>query len=422
MHIQNLVILILAPLLLEACGEPAPEGATVIRAARLYTAPDRKPIDDAAILIVDGRIAAAGPSADIAVRGAASFAQCDGGTVVAGFQNSHVHFTEAKFAGAADKPAAELAAALDDMLNRFGFTTVVDTGSDIANTGALRTRVDAGEVAGPRILTAGWPLYPKDGIPFYLRDLPPEFLAQLPQPATVEEALASVQSNLDRGADATKLFLMTPQGGGHAVFMQPDIALAAADETHRRGLLVLAHPTDIEGINLAIEAGVDVLVHTTIGEGKTVWEPALIDQLISKNMAVVPTLQLWPYELKRAKLEPRIVELATGDAVEQLRAFAKAGGQVLFGTDVGYMSDYDPTEEYRLMARALTPMEILKSLTTAPAARWKEKARCGVIDEGLDADLVVLDADPAADAANFAKVRCTIRGGRLIHGPDGETS
>ena len=415
MRIAKPVFLAVAVLLLAACGEPAPEGATVIHAARLYTAPDRPPLDDAAVLVVDGRIAATGPSAEIAARGAATFAQCDGGTVVAGFQNSHVHFTETRFAGAASKPAEELTAALDDMLNRFGFTTVVDTGSDLENTMALRARVDAGEVAGPRILTAGLPLYPKDGIPIYLRDLPPDFLAKLPQPATVEEALASVEANLDGGADATKLFLMTPQGGGRYAFMQPDIALAVADETHRRGLPVLAHPTDIEGINLAIEAGVDVLVHTTIGEGKTIWEPALVDQLISQNMAVVPTLQLWPYELKRAKLEPRIVDHATGDAVEQLRVFAKAGGQVLFGTDVGYMSDYDPTEEYRLMARALSPMEILASLTTAPAARWKEEARRGRIDAGLDADLVVLEADPAADVANFAKVRCTIRGGRIIH-------
>ena len=76
---------------------------------------------------------------------------------------------------------------------------------------------------------------------------------------------------------------MTPQDGGRYAFMQPDIALAAADETHRRGLPVLAHPTDIEGINLAIEAGVDVLVHTTIGEGKTVWEPALVEQLIAQE-------------------------------------------------------------------------------------------------------------------------------------------
>jgi imidazolonepropionase-like amidohydrolase len=304
------------------------------------------------------------------------------------------------------------------MLNRFGFTTVVDTASNLANTVALRARIDAGEVAGPRILTSGGALYPKNGIPIYLNDLPPELLASLSQPGSVDEALASVEANIDGGADATKLFLMTPQGGGRYAFMQSDIALAAADETHRRGLLVLAHPTDIEGINLAIESGVDVLVHTTIGEGKTVWEPALIEQMIAKNMVVVPTLQLFPYELNRAKLEPRIVELATNDAVEQVRAFAKAGGQVLFGTDVGYMSDYDPAEEYRLMARALSSMQILASLTTAPAARWMETERRGRIDAGLDADLVVLDADPAADAANFAKVRCSFRGGRLIHGPE----
>ena len=89
--------------------------------------------------------------------------------MVAGFQNSHVHFTDAKFAGAKDRPAAELAAAMTDMLNRYGFTTVVDTASDLANTVALRARVEGGEVAGPRILTAGGALYPKNGIPIYLQ-------------------------------------------------------------------------------------------------------------------------------------------------------------------------------------------------------------------------------------------------------------
>ena len=111
--------------------------------------------------------------------------------MVAGFQNSHVHFTDAKFAGAKDRPAAELAAAMTDMLNRHGFTTVVDTASNLANTVALRARVEGGEVAGPRILTAGGALYPKNGIPIYLRDLPPELLASLAQPASVEEALAT---------------------------------------------------------------------------------------------------------------------------------------------------------------------------------------------------------------------------------------
>ncbi len=401
-------------LALTACGERAPEGAMLLTATRLYVAPDAAPVDDAAILIVDGKIAAAGPAKDIPAGGARRLAACDGGTVAAGFQNSHVHFIEPKFERAKERPAAELSAAMPDMLNRFGFTTVVDTTSDLANTVALRERVERGEVAGPRILTAGNALYPRDGIPIYLRGMPPEFLAKLRQPATVEQALADVQANLDGGADATKLFLMTPQGNGRFAFMQPDIALAAADETHRRGMPVLAHPTDIEGINLAIEAGVDVLVHTTIGEGHTAWDPALIEQMLAVNIAVVPTLQLFPYELRREDLPERVVELATGDAVEQVRAYSKAGGQILFGTDVGYMSDYDPAEEYRLLARALEPMQVLASLTTAPASRWKEEGRRGRVAPGLDADLVVLESDPAADPANFAKVRCTLRAGRLI--------
>ncbi len=399
---------------LGACGERAPEGALLLTATRLYVAADAPPIDDAAILVVDGKIVAVGPAKDVKGGGAQRLAACDGGTVTAGFQNSHVHFTETKFADAAVKPAAELTAAMADMLNRYGFTTVVDTASNLANTVSLRERVERGDVAGPRILTAGFALYPKDGIPIYLRDLSPDVLAMLSQPASVEEALAEVQANLDGGADATKLFLMTPQGGGRFAFMQPDIALAVADETHRRGKPVLAHPTDIEGINLALEAGVDVLVHTTIGEGKTTWDAALIEQMLAKNMAVVPTLKLFPYELKRMALPERIVELATADAVEQVRAYAEAGGQILFGTDVGYMTDYDPAEEYVLMARALKPMQILASLTTTPAARWKEEGRRGRVAAGLEADFVVLDADPAADAGNFAKVRCTIRSGRLV--------
>lgn len=415
MRLSPWICLLVASWVLPGCGERAPEGATVLTAKRLYAAPDQPPVDDAAILIVGGKIAAAGPASKIATRGAERLAACDGGTVTAGFQNSHVHFIEPKFAGAKDKPAADLAKAMDEMLNRYGFTTVVDTASDLANTVALRRRVEQGEIAGPRILTAGNGIFPKDGIPIYLRDAPPELKAALREPGSVEEALDDVQRNLDGGADATKLFLMTPQGAGRYAFMQPDIALAAADETHRRGLPVLAHPTDIEGINLAIEAGVDILVHTTSSGDRTIWDAALLEQMLAKDMAVVPTLMLFPYEMKRENAPQRFIDDVTDDVIGQVRAYAGVGGQILFGTDVGYKTDYDPTGEYRLMARALTPMQILASLTVAPAMRWKEGARRGQVAQGQDADLVVLEADPAKDAANFAKVRCTIRAGRLTY-------
>ena len=128
------------------------------------------------MLIGNGRIAAVGSRTRIAIPDGSRVIDCRGLVVVAGFHNSHVHFTEPQWNDAATQPAPALTARLQAMLTSHGFTTVVDTGSLLQNTVALRRRIDAGEVAGPRILTAGLPLYPPDGIPFYLKDgsVPPE--------------------------------------------------------------------------------------------------------------------------------------------------------------------------------------------------------------------------------------------------------
>src|SRR5439155_20648032 len=79
---------------------------------------------------------------------------CSGGTVTAGFWNSHVHFTGADFRAADTAPAESLAAALPAMPTAYGVVHVVDTGSYLPNTLALRRRIESGEVPGPSILTA----------------------------------------------------------------------------------------------------------------------------------------------------------------------------------------------------------------------------------------------------------------------------
>jgi imidazolonepropionase-like amidohydrolase len=429
-----------ALLVLGGCAQPHPNGSTaqedatrmapeseagasLLHARRVYVDPDSPPLDDAIVAIRDGRIVAVRPAASApgGQRPALlSKSQCGGGIVMAGFHNNHVHFTEQKWDEAATQPAGDLANHLEHMLTRYGFTTVTDVASDIENTVALRKRIESGEIAGPRILTAGWPQYPRNGIPFYLADLPPEFLAQLRQPQTAVEASRNVIENLGRGADGTKLFVATPQLGGKVARMEPAIARSAVTETHQRGKLVFAHPTDNEGLRSALAAGVDVLVHTTLEHGPTQWDAALVREMVAKGVGVVPTMKLWGYELGKTRLPERVVQLAIGDTVEEVRVFSAAGGQVLFGTDVGYMTDYDPTEEYALLARAgLSMARILATLTTAPAARWEESQRRGRVAAGLDADLVVLEADPAEDARNFAKVRCSFRRGELVYSPRG---
>lgn len=396
----------------------AQEAPRFITGTRVYVSPDTPPLQNAWVLMQDGAIRAVGASNAAPPQGAQNDAACSGGVIVAGFQNSHVHFAHESFVKAASKPAAELEKALYQMLVKYGFATVVDTGSERQNTVTLRERISSGEIKGPAIFTAGIPLYPENGIPFYLRDMPKELLSILPQPATTQEAVAIVADNLTHGANGTKLFVATPQGGGKIKRMSADIAKAAADETHKRGALVMAHPTDPDGAQFAVHAGVDILVHTTIDPPKSAWSKALIDSMIAHHVSVIPTLKLWGFELDKGKAPAAAREGAINDAGAQLKAFADAGGQVLFGTDVGYMTDFDPTDEYVYMARAgLTPMQILTSLTTAPAARWKQSEQRGRVQQGHAADLVVLNSDPASDVRNFSDVKCTIRQGREISGP-----
>ena len=177
----------------------------------------------------------------------------------------------------------------------------------------------------------------------------------------------------------------------------------------------MAHPTTLEAVRLALDVGVDVLVHTTLGE-QSPWDVATLARMKAAHMSVIPTFKLWGYELKKEDVPPAVVDSLVGDTFQQLRSFRGVHGQVLFGTDVGYMHDYDPTDEYLLMAKSgMSPAQILESLTTAPAARWKEEKRHGQLAKGFAADLVMLAADPFDDVKNFANVKCVLRAGMPIY-------
>ena len=134
-------------------------------------------------------------------------------------------------------------------------------------------------------------------------------------------------------------------------------------------------------------------------------------------MALIPTLKLWSWELGRLGVPSAVIERVQANAEGQVRAFVEAGGQLLFGTDVGYMTDYYPTEEYVLLERAgLAFPAILAALTTAPARRFGVETGAGLVAVGSPAELVVLAGDPATDIRTLAKVRYTIRRGRVIYG------
>lgn len=393
----------------------AAEGSAVLTASRIYTAPDARPLDDATIVIRDGKIVDVGAAGQSGPPQRKLASECQGGVVLAGFQNSHVHFIGTNFFDATSNSAAVLSAEIERMLTRFGFTTVVDAASDIENTQAIRRRIESGEIHGPRILTAGNGVFPPDGLPIYISHLPRRFLEAQLLPDDADAARKMVRSNIEQGANATKLFVATPQADHSIKRMPLDIARAAAEETHAQNKLVMVHPTDVEGVRLALAVGADVLVHTTLG-AEVPWPDELLQQLLTKEVVVAPTFKLLRYELQKEQVPEDVASRLVAMTVEQFTPFVAGGGRVVFGTDVGYMTDHDPTDEYVLMEQAgMAPMQILASLTTEPARLWKEAASRGRVEVGMDADLVVLAADPAHDVRRFADVRCSIRGGEVIY-------
>ena len=134
-------------------------------------------------------------------------------------------------------------------------------------------------------------------------------------------------------------------------------------------------------------------------------------------MALVPTLQLWRLEFEKAGVPAPITDQLEQIAIDQLADFQRAGGIVLFGTDVGYTQAYDPSQEYRLLQQAgMDFASVLAALTTAPALRWRADAAKATLAVGQPADLVVLEEDPRVALENFSSAWLTIREGRVIYG------
>src|SRR5207237_4055740 len=155
-----------------------------------------------------------------------------------------------------------------------------DAASLLDDTLALRRRVENGELRGPHILTVGEPIWTIE--PVYIRDFLKQNNLHLANTETPEQAIALVRNHAAKGADGIKLFTGSAQSNGVAV-LPLSIARAAVEEAHRHNLPVFAHPQDVDGVNVAIDSGVDVLAHTV--PQSPPWTPEFVSRLRRANLA-----------------------------------------------------------------------------------------------------------------------------------------
>lgn len=179
---------------------------------------------------------------------------------------------------------------------------------------------------------------------------------------------------------------------------QLEAAVAAA---HESGARITAHVFGYDALPDIIAAGVDSIEHGTGLTGD------LVDQMIERDIALVPTLiqvENFPGIADGADRFPvyqaNMRKLYAG-AGAVYGAAREAGVRIYAGTDAGGFVEHGRIvdEVEALTGIGLSPLEALAAASTA-ARSWLGVD--GLID-GARADFLVLDADPSADLTTLRR-------------------
>jgi enamidase len=397
--------------------------------------------EDQTLIIRDGNIAAMGPSASVTAPTDAEVVDLTGKSVIPGLVMMHEHFYYPTGPGVYGQ--------LGESFSRLylaGGVTTMRTGGNVNGFMDLNVMrlVESGQKPGPAI----------DATAPYLNGA--NTFIQMRTLKGPEDARRQVQYWTDEGATSLKLYMQISRG---------ELA-AAVNEAHRRGIKVTGHLCSVTYAEAA-GLGIDNLEHGFFaatdfvadkkpdvcpGQGlgqKTIAAldengapfKALVKTLIEKQVALTSTLTVFetftPGRPKPPGLEvltPQLREqfeqnyartqqnkesiyttlLAKGMALE--RAFVRAGGMLLAGTDPtgggGVIPGYSNQRQVELLVEAgFTPLEAITISTLNGAKYLKREARIGSLAVGKQADLVVIDGNPAASIADIRKVEIVFKQG-----------
>jgi imidazolonepropionase-like amidohydrolase len=272
-----------------------------------------------------------------------------GGTILPGFIDLHVHSTPSS-------------------LLRMGVTTTRNLGEPEA---VLRPPY---ALRGyPRVVSAGPVITVPGGYPTGVN---PGLAAPV---RSVPEAEAKVDALVAKGAAVIKIALAFGRSGTLPTLSLDQIRAIVA-RAHRHGRIVTAH---VEGpeLGLALEGGVDELAHMPCA-GATEEQ---IAALARREIEVVSTFRAG--RLFRAACRPA--------GLANARAFVRAGGRLLYGTDIpGVPVGLDRVELGLMQQAGMTRLAILRA-ATAEAGKQLGMAPLGTLVRGAPADLWVVKGNPA---------------------------
>ncbi|HTA72495.1 MAG TPA: amidohydrolase family protein [Bryobacteraceae bacterium] len=431
----------------------------LIRNVRIF-AGDGRVIESGGVLVKNGKVERIyeGSTPD-AKEVKAEALEGSGKTLLPGLIDVHVHlvapggFSES----AADyQPDKTMPRALAAYLYS-GITAVKSVGDPLDQILKMRALVNSGERLGAELFTCG-PMFTASGghgteyfknMPEQYRKLAEEQTVRIPK--TPEEARQQVDELKLRGVDGIKAILEA--GAARMLFNRLDVTIlrAVAEEARAQKLPIVVHTGDSHDVADALSAGINGIEH---GSMRDKIPAALFAQMKSQDVAYDPTLTVVEafIDLGNGSLDPlerplvlqavpsALIEsskkfLASANGVkmrDQIKRFPvsmelagqnlmaawRAGVMLVTGSDAGNpLVFHGPTiqRELELWVEAGIPPAIALQAATYNAARLLGAGnRIGLIKEGYDANLLLVDGNPLKEIKQIESIQRVIFKGEQI--------
>jgi imidazolonepropionase-like amidohydrolase len=446
-----------AALLAAGPGWPSPsamvrygEPTIAIEHVRVIDGTGAPSVADETVVIEHGKIAAVGPASTTVVPANATAIDASGETLTPGFVGTHDHLYYVS--GGPMFVMREMPYSFPRLYLAAGVTTIRTTGSVEPYTDLrVKRAVDAGQLLGPHL----------DVTSPYMTGFEPDFI-QMGQLRSVQDARRSVAFWADRGVTSFKLYMQTP----------PDIARAVIEAAHARGLKVAGHLCSI-GFTRAAEMGIDSLEHgflidtefypnkkpgicpqTTRADleafaNLSINDPRvrrLFRTMIVHHVALSSTLAVFegsnPPPMRVEQRNFTVEDAESAADVMRVRgiilarpaarralwhrvwekelqleaAFYREGGLLTQGPDpTGYgasLAGFGDQRDMELLVQAgLTPVQAIHVATENGAILLGRQSHVGTIEPGMNADLVLIDGNPAANIDDVERVRVVFKDG-----------
>jgi imidazolonepropionase-like amidohydrolase len=343
------------------------------------------PLAGGIIVIRGEKIEAVGPRASVSIPPGSRIIDVQGGTVLPGVINAHVHIRNDM-------------ALLKDWA-RDGVTSVRDVGGP---ENFSRAHENNGDRHSARLVTAGPMLSVPGGYPAVPWGNP-----NMVTVLSAEDAYQKANGLLDRGADILKIAVEHGSVFGLEIpsLTTPQVS-SIVRAAHERGTVVSVHLLASPDLAQALESEVDDIAHMVVDD----LPDSLIAKMVERDVYWEPTLELW--HNVGQDFGPR--------AIQNLARFVRAGGKIALGTDYGgYSAPFElgmPIKEIRWMQEAgMTNLQIITAATRNAAHVCNLESYLGTLEPGKIADILAVRGDPLKDILALATPLLVLRNGTIIY-------